>query len=498
MSDTKAFIKGKMVLRGSLELHSPLIIGGGTSEYGETDIVVVKDARGWPYIPGSSLAGVLRSHFRNYAWVGTTSGQEAVDIGKQAEMFWGSAGSGGSAKQRYQSALNCRDAVLEDTCTASVVIRDGVKIDPLTGTAEDKKKYDYEITEPGVRFGLNLECTLRSPANTFSFRSLLAWIALRLEKGDINLGAMSGKGFGRVRLVDWVLEEFLFDRHEDDNSPRRVLAWLDRFASLELCHEPRIWPAARLRELAGAFVSERRDFTVDARFNIKTSLIVRSYPGKPEEPDAVHIKSQGRNVLPGTTVKGALRSRALRIVNTLGGPGPAMCAELFGDSGEDDPKQAVGGRFRCEETPVTIQAIVEEIQKRVRIDRFTGGVMPGALFDSQPLWPSAASGQSPVRIRFSIDNYRDWEAGLALLLLKDLWTGDLPLGGEKNVGRGVLNGVRAVISITGQEDINLAGEPGSPILQSPANRAPVLEEYVRKFNEEISLRAKKGGGALGS
>ena len=37
------------------------------------------------------------------------------------------------------------------------------------------------------------------------------------------------------------------------------------------------------------------------------------------------------------------------------------------------------------------------------------------------------------------------ELGLLLLLLKDLWTGDLPLGGESSVGRGRLRGKEAVM-----------------------------------------------------
>ena len=33
--------------------------------------------------------------------------------------------------------------------------------------------------------------------------------------------------------------------------------------------------------------------------------------------------------------------------------------------------------------------------------------------------------------------------GLMLLVLKDLWTGDLSIGGEKAIGRGVFNGIFA-------------------------------------------------------
>ena len=44
-----------------------------------------------------------------------------------------------------------------------------------------------------------------------------------------------------------------------------------------------------------------------------------------------------------------------------------------------------------------------------------------------------------------IKDFKDWEAGLMLLVLKDLWNGDLAIGGEKNAGRGVLQGLSATI-----------------------------------------------------
>jgi len=40
--------------------------------------------------------------------------------------------------------------------------------------------------------------------------------------------------------------------------------------------------------------------------------------------------------------------------------------------------------------------------------------------------------------------------GLLLLLLRDLWTGDLPLGGESSVGRGRLKGRSATLAYDGK------------------------------------------------
>ena len=46
-----ATIVGRMLLKGKLKLIAPLIIGGGRSLYGDSDIVVLKDESGRPFIP---------------------------------------------------------------------------------------------------------------------------------------------------------------------------------------------------------------------------------------------------------------------------------------------------------------------------------------------------------------------------------------------------------------------------------------------------------------
>lgn len=53
--------KIKKYYRIEFELTSPLAVGSGENNITDKDIV--RDGRGIPYIPGSSLAGVYRSLF---------------------------------------------------------------------------------------------------------------------------------------------------------------------------------------------------------------------------------------------------------------------------------------------------------------------------------------------------------------------------------------------------------------------------------------------------
>jgi CRISPR/Cas system CSM-associated protein Csm3 (group 7 of RAMP superfamily) len=140
-----------------------------------------------------------------------------------------------------------------------------------------------------------------------------------------------------------------------------------------------------------------------------------------------------------------LRHRALRIANTLApdGQGVALVEQLFGRSpreDEDDEEGLTASRVVVRETEVT--GVRPLVQTRVKIDRFTGGAYPAALFSEEPVFGGP---DSRVQVKLTLRNPEDHEVGLLLLLLKDLWTGDLPVGGESSVGRGRLQGQKATL-----------------------------------------------------
>lgn len=54
---------GKFIINGKLHLESPLIIGSGRGEL--VDIEVLKDETGIPFIPATSIIGVLRHYFED-------------------------------------------------------------------------------------------------------------------------------------------------------------------------------------------------------------------------------------------------------------------------------------------------------------------------------------------------------------------------------------------------------------------------------------------------
>jgi len=455
---------GKLLIRIPLSLESPLIIGSGESEHSDVD--VLRDpVSGSPLIPATSMIGVFRAYLENGLR------EELAAGGSRRDNFIFLFGD--RRAEIAQSALQCDDILLAG---ARVVIRDGVAIDAQTNTAADQMKFNYQIVEPPGIFMLLLEMTLRPCFEVSILRRLLWTIFTAIARGEIRLGAKTNKGFGRlaVDLNAIQVAELDFTRRH------HVWQWLSG--------EYEFAPAAPADRQV--YEISHREFVIDALFQIKNSLLIKSYSPDPAAPDAVALgrsssnsgSSSGTNtetqvplptasatapVLPGTSVMGAVRHRAGKILKTLGLPEPVLEAALAGLFGFVSERPATPsarkGRVRAEET--WLRNVRAEMQTRIRLDRFTGGTWPGALFETMPLWPDGDGGA--VRIVLSIRDCHAWEAGLFLYILKDLWTGDLPLGGEKSIGRGVLAGVSAKI-VWDQHKVNLRADPAGGLVDDPA------------------------------
>lgn len=445
-----ASLSGRIILQGKLRLTSPLIIGGGSNLFGDSDIIVLKDGEGRPYIPSSSMTGALKHAFQDYQYTGSQSDYEWNVL-----WFWG--GNYLLKKNEEKKLVSCQSSMMisdllpDEKEKAKITVRDGIKIDRKTGVVEEGKKFDFEVIQPGISFDFKMEVVIRRGFNHNVFQLLTQWVGNQLSRGDFALGARTAQGFGRCKLENITYHEF------DYQNKDHVIAWFSEE-----------WSAAEKNvpdfNALNDFKSKDMFFSIKADFRIKNSLIIGAYPGDPDAPDKVHIECQNGDgsgpiaVIPGTSLRGTIRSRAEKIINTQGGNGEETLKNLFGWV-DDKYKQKetidpIKGRIIFEEKPITKDTYVKETQHRIRIDRFTGGVINNALFDSMPIWSKEGQG-SMVRLELSIKNYKPWEAGLMMLVLKDLWSNDLAIGGEKNIGRGVLEGQQACISLHDSTIIHL-------------------------------------------
>jgi len=463
-------ITGRTIITGRLVLETPAHFGNG-DVVGVTDMPLLRDPRDGvtPLLTGASIAGALRNYLREIERGYGNKGQ-GNDL---AERLFGRL----ERERTVQSWLLVDDALGDLT---GVELRDGVAINPTTRTAEDRKKYDIELLAAGTAFEIGFEF-LESEES----QDLLPGLAIALDgltRGEIGLGQRKRRGFGRCKVSEWRVRRY------DLTTPLGLVGWLENDASVE----QRSNDIFALLGVKRRLPDQRRWFQIEATFGLSGSLLIRSSSEEPASPDMVHLRSarqgQRQPIVSGTSLAGAVRGRAWRIANTVLGErkARALVAGMFGQVEEEATSSLVALSASDRPKPSGSRVIVEEsvvkdgrdlVQSRVKIDRFTGGAFPTALFSEQPVFGNP---ETQVTLNLTLRNPQDAEIGLLLLVLKDLWTGDLPLGGESSIGRGRLEGRHAVLVLrqNGFEQRWELHRDGDGLRCEPSTGLSALEDYV--------------------
>ena len=279
----------KIVIQCKLKTQSPMRIGSGAND-GLTDILILKDKQGRPFIPGTSLAGVLRSE------IAAIYGEAAAD-----KLFGSIDGCDAN-----QSMLNVSDAVL---FSEGIVVRDGVAIDELTGVAETGAKFDFEALERGAVGNVLLELTVREcdkdkqPSicyqhNAYSVKGdcygeLAATIA-DLLTGGISIGSLTTKGYGKIAGAEAVAV-YDFDFAQAKSAEQ----WLAYISDEKL-------PQAAYTGKAEAAKAEK-NFYLEVDCALRGALLVRNFDvddvkvgSEGVKLSAVQLKSGEDYVIPGT------------------------------------------------------------------------------------------------------------------------------------------------------------------------------------------------------
>ncbi len=429
-------IHKRYVIRGTLILLTPARFGGRQSDQLTDMPLLIDPMTGKPLLTGASIAGAMRSYLRD--WELGYETREPADGSSRAQLLFGDVLE--SLNESRESYLIVEDSVAE---TLQSEFRPGVKIDPATHMAAVEESggqlFDMELLQAGTRFPLYLELAL--PDQVGLENRLLEGLAIALtgfERKEIGLGSRKRRGFGECEVIEWDVQSY------DLKDPTWLVAWIERQPGKSQKGET---IASRLG-IENLPPDQRRRFCLESVFRLRTSLLIRSGSGAADSPDMVHLKSwrDGEQVpiLSGTSLAGALRGRALRIANTISPTDAGVLVEnIFGPARiEQAEKRRQGNKPFASRAVVHERQVIgeERVQSRIRIDRFTGGTYPGALFEQQII---QGGDKSRVCVSIELRNPDKRHIGLLLHLLKDLWTGDLPLGGEASVGRGRLEGDEA-------------------------------------------------------
>jgi len=216
--------ENRIVIRAELVAQTGLRIGAGGQSADPTasDLPVMKTSDGQPFIPGSSLRGVLRSHVERIvrAFEDVDHGRGACsptnttewcikpeDIKALREKLRNEPEK--LAQEVFQKScrvcrvfgspwLASRVRVSDLPCTngAQAEKRDAVAIDREKETVANK--YDFEAVPVGSKFALEIIAE-----NLNEMERGLLWLGIEeLQRGQILLGGFKSRGLGWVKLVN--------------------------------------------------------------------------------------------------------------------------------------------------------------------------------------------------------------------------------------------------------------------------------------------------------
>lgn len=394
--------------------RSPLRISSGGGE--QTDVDVLRDSRGLPFLPGSAIAGVLRG---------------VLPTEKAAQLF------GALGAKMTESLIMVSDGTLPADTEVHLQHRDGVGIGER-GTAIPGAKYDFETVECAAPYTAVLELADDVPETLET--ALDAALGVWVHRGA-QFGARTTRGYGEMAVsVRKKTLESLSD-------------WLtfDPFAPGAFEGETALEPCA----------SADDRLQIRAKLRMKGSFTVRTAAAPPAEELDMEPKQEplqnaaGLPVIPGTAWAGAFRHHMLELSADLKLDRQAV--ELLFGSAEGTVMRS---RIRFGETAVT--GSKSYLYTRSAVDRYTGAPRNQALFTER----YAYGGTGTLEISVPRDTDRSLLELLAVSLV-DLDLGLLSFGGEGGVGRGVceieelmLDGARDVTELLKAQDVSFLTEGG--------------------------------------
>lgn len=462
----------RFLARIVIKAETPLSVKSGEKDI-ITDAVVIRDVNGMPYIPGSSIAGVVRHAWKDMKGEnkeqdvfgfqnGDKSGQGSRIIFSEARIL--------NAKGKVMDGIQSKNSIANDVLLKyyeALPIRQHVRINHL-GTAEDTGKFDEQVVFAGTCFCFEVEM-IGAKEDEDDFKQLLSI----LDSSSFRLGSGTRSGFGKIKIVS-IQYDKLFKNDlrylEKSSNLEQSKTWYKGVFDNEVKDEKNGWISLKYRLVPDDFFLFGTGFgDEDADMTPVSEMKVVWNGDEAEVKEHIYL-------LPASSIKGAVAHRVAYHYNKL----TKIYAEDFAKNGKNDKgrmEEYVGSNnkavrllfgFEGNEKNRKIRGNVifsdlyddkregqSKILNHVAIDRFTGGAIDGALFSEKAVYGKGIGTfileilVDEVRIRKLIHELYPGEKETEMFnnvkealdnTLADICEGRLPLGGGVNRGHGVFRG----------------------------------------------------------
>ena len=431
-----------------LEAETPLVIGSGKKTM-LTDAAILKDINGFPYIPGTSIAGIL-SHALDEKTKGTFFGvkstsKENDNDSKGSDIIF-------SEGKIIDLKGNVIDGIsnLSDTDFSKkfkrLPKRNHVCLTDK-GVAKKAGKFDEEVIYKGCRFAFDIEMVAKS-GDIDSASSFFDEVLSSLYSATLRIGGGARNGFGKMKVHE-IKKRTLTLSNKCDldkylNYSSNLSSNYADWASFKKSSTDERWITYELTLKPNDFFSFGAGFGDKVVDDIQVREECIEWNGQNEGT------FKEKYLIPATSLKGAIAHRVAFYSNLKEGKyAMQIPAEEFDDY-SGGMNKAVGQLFGYQKDKEDLRRgicifndlFVEKNEKKekvfnhVSIDRFTGGAIDGALFSEKVI-----DGRD-LKLKTTIMVKDTGEEGLADALecleraLKDIDLGTLTFGGGSGRGHG--------------------------------------------------------------
>lgn len=415
------------------ECKEPFHIGGAVGKDGE---VLIHPIENIPFIQASSLCGVFRSCFLQIF------GEE------ETNQIFGQNDFGSII--RFSDGEFLREYL-------NLELRPHIKINPETGAVANSnpngtvfdsgQKFEREYISAGSKFEF---CIYTSENIHEKLLTCLQYI----EAGMAQFGGQKSNGCGYIHFEKAFCYQYDLSILEDR------LAWA----------EEKKEPTQDLREMLKKISPYHREYHLEIQAKTAGNLLIKaiSIGTNENEPDVVPMKNaNGDYIIPGSSLKGAIRSHIKYILQKLELPEEILW-DFFGKADTETEK----GNISHISVYDTILSGMSNEQTRIHLDKFTGGVMYGGLFTEQ-----LVSGTMIMRMDVMGESASLFTA-LLLFALRDLACGAFTLGSGYQIGRGYIDIL--AITITDKKGQTALIDIPARQIQDETN---IIDSCMRKLKE---------------
>lgn len=444
MSDTIIYDK-RLLAHIVLEAETPLVISSGRKT-ALTDSAILKDINGYPYIPGTTIAGILR-HCLGEDKAKDFFGLKDKKTTKGSKIIFSEGKIVGLDGKVLDGIIN------DDTTFASrfhrLPKRNHVRL-TSKGVAKDQGKFDEEVIYKGTRFAFDIEMVASGNEDR---ESIFNDVLNELGNDTFRIGGGSRSGFGKIRVIE------IKKKKLDLRQSTQLDEYLMMSSALNSNYDD--WDSYTSTSHASAgWIKYDLTLTPVDFFSFGSGLGDNEVDATPVKESFIKWEN-GRGsfkdnalLIPATSLKGALAHRVAFHYNVkhkvfaMSTPmedfeghttdkNPAV-RELFGYQDADEGQKCGACLFS---DIIGEDEVKEKVFNHVKIDRFTGGAMDGALF-SEKVIDGKGSGlkfETSILIKKPTKESKVFDEAIDCLkkALSDIDSGTLPLGGASGRGHGI-------------------------------------------------------------